>query len=449
MKNNVLIIHERAETRDLLADILVAGGYECATAGDGVSARRAMWRRRPNLVLLSGQTNEAGENCLGTLARLNAEPYPIPVLVIGIGQTSELGRRAAAMGASAVVERPWESVDLLRIAGHAIEQARKRRAAAESAAREQQIELVGSCEATARLKDAISRAANSDQALLIAGAMGTGKELAARIVHQESRRSNEPFVIVNCAALSADHVEEKLFGVDATDDRDNWAGAILGSVEQAEGGTLFVDAVETLPDDCQRKLLLYLLNGTFERAKGHIGIPADVRVIAATTRDLAAQTRTGAFREDLYHRLQSNCIRVPALAERRDDIPLLVRHFVKRISETARLPELEIDAATLTAWADAPWPGNIRELRNTVERLMIAAAATRGGSAGADGSESRGRVNIGALSPFAQAVHLKGNLPGLAAGALRAGRQVLQRTLRGFGALAPDAFSKARRQPEN
>jgi two-component system, NtrC family, nitrogen regulation response regulator NtrX len=239
-------------------------------------------------------------------------------------------------------------------------------------------ELVGTSSATMRLREAIVRASNSPAPLLITGASGSGKELTARLVHQKSRRSTRPFIVLDCSELTQDEADEALFGSDAADLQDNWIGTILGSVDQADGGTLLLKNIEALPDHCQRKFSLLLANSAFERAQGNLAVEVDVRVIVATTVDLSAAVMAGELRRDLSDRLKPNCIDLPSLSARRDDIPSLVLHFLKRDSEAAGLPMPEIEAPALAALQAANWPGNVRELRNTVERLATEARATGG-----------------------------------------------------------------------
>lgn len=238
--------------------------------------------------------------------------------------------------------------------------------------------LVGTSAAAMRLREAIARVSNSDAPLLIAGAAGCGKETTARLIHSKSRRARRPFIVLNCADLTPDDADEALFGSDAADLQDNWIGTILGAVDQANGGMLLLRSIQALPDDCQRKLLLLLTNGAFERAKGNLAIAADVRVAVATTDNLAAAVAAGKLRRDLYDRLQFNRIDVPSLPARRGDIPLLVQHFLKRSSEAAGLPVPDIEAPALAVLQAASWPGNVRDLRDFVERLALAARETGG-----------------------------------------------------------------------
>jgi two-component system nitrogen regulation response regulator NtrX len=379
MRNDVLVIHEPSGKRDLLLDILAAGGYECRVADDRASAQRAM-RRRPSLVVLSGLLDGAPEECLAILARLADPRYPIPVVVTGVPRAAELARQAMVRGAYGIVERPWNSVELLHALHHAIEDARRRREAADARIRAAlQAELVGTSDATMRLREAIVRATNSDAPLLITGEIGCGKESTARLIHQKSRRAKHPFIVMNCAAAASDDVDAALFGIDMGDQQDNWIGTILGALDQADGGTLLLENIQALPDDCQHKLLLLLTNGSFMRAQGSIGVEVDARVMVTTTGDeLAAAAAAGRARQDLYDLLRSNRLDVPSLAERQSDIPLLAKHFLKRLSEAAGLPVREIEAPALAALQAASWPGNVRELRNAVER-MLAVVWTTGG----------------------------------------------------------------------
>jgi len=376
MARDVLIVHERAELGDLLADILVAGGYACRSADSEASARQAIRRRRPALALLGELPTSRPEASLKLLGLLSAGPQPIPAILVGIAPASELGRKAMAAGAYDVVERPWNSVDLLRILQNAVEDGRLRREAADAKLRTTlENELVGTSDAIMRLREAIVRAANSDLPLLVSGPAGAGKKLSARLVHQKSHRAKDHFIVLDCAALEPERAEEELFGIDRADAQDNWAGTMLGAIDRADRGTLLLSAIEALPESCQRKLAAYLAEGGFERAAGSLKVEADARIIAATSADLAAAVSARRFRDDLYQALRANLIRVPALDERRGDIPLLVAHFRKRASGAAGLPAQDWETHALAALQAAEWPGNVRELKNVVERLLIARRA--------------------------------------------------------------------------
>jgi two-component system nitrogen regulation response regulator NtrX len=404
----VLVVHHQAEIRDYVLEVLAAGGYEGLTADDSTSALRQVVRRRPSLVLLADRLASGSDDALKVVERLARGPLELPVIVMSMSWNGDLAHRAIARGAFDVIEQPWDPADILRVVERAIAGSRWRReAACAEAAAQYGDDLIGVSKATVRLRKMIEGAASVDRPVLLTGASGSGKEFAARQIHRNSRRANRPFVAANCAAGDAGRIGQMLFGADTADELES-GGATPGAIERAHGGTVYINGIEASPASCQRKLLLFLLEGALERAEGRIKIAVDARLIVATTGDLQKEVASGRFRADLFYRLKSMCIRIPSLADRRDDIPILVRYFLQRLSAAKKLPVCDIDASALAALQAADWPGQSRELRNIVERLLII-ASTRGAPITARSLPAdivAGGTAGGALGTFAETMGL-------------------------------------------
>src|SRR5471032_381888 len=229
-------------------------------------------------------------------------------------------------------------------------------------------ELVGHSPTIAQLRVLIDKIAPTNSRVLIAGPAGSGKEVAARLIHARSRRAGNAFVAINCATMEPDRLEAELFGVESSE-----GPRKTGLFELAHNGTLYLDEVSDMPLETQGKILRVLIDQTFTRVGGNMRVQVDARVICSTTRDLRSETENGRFREDLYHRLNVVPVRVPSLAERRDDIPPLITHFMKRLSTAGGLPMREIGDDAMAVLQAHTWPGNVRQLRNIVERLLILA----------------------------------------------------------------------------
>jgi two-component system nitrogen regulation response regulator NtrX len=230
--------------------------------------------------------------------------------------------------------------------------------------------MIGQSSVLSQLRQQIERVAPTNARILIAGPSGSGKELAARTIHALSSRASGPFVVINAATITPERMEEALFGIEAQKGKTRRVGAL----EEAHGGMLFIDEVADMPKETQGKILRVLVDQNFQRVGGSTRVAVDVRIVASTARDLPAEIAIGNFREDLYHRLNVVPIRVPALAERREDIPGLIDHFMQQIAVASGLPRRRIAADAMAVLQTHDWPGNIRQLRNNVERLMILAA---------------------------------------------------------------------------
>jgi two-component system nitrogen regulation response regulator NtrX len=370
MAHDVLIVDDEADIRMLIAGILKDEGYQTRAAADGDGALEAIRARQPTLVVLDIWLQGSRIDGIEVLAEIQREHPLVPVIMISGHGNIETAVAAIKKGAYDFIEKPFKSDRLLLIAERAIEAARLRRENQELRIRAgADIELIGASGAVVAVRQAIDRVAPTGSRVFVSGPPGAGKEVVARLLHARSRRANGPFVVVNCATMHPDRLEVELFGSDG----DGEGQRKVGLFEQAHGGTLFLDEVADMPLETQGKILRALQEQTFERVGGRTRVEVDVRVVASSNRDLAAEMASGRFREDLYYRLNVVPIRLPPLRERRDDIPLLARFFMRRSAEAAGLPLREIGEDAMAALQAYDWPGNVRELRNIVERLLIMA----------------------------------------------------------------------------
>jgi len=369
MKDSVLVVDDEAGVRSSLAGILGDEGYAVETVESGESALQALEARRYDLVLLDVWL--PGQDGLTVLARIRERYAELPVLVISGHGTIETAVKALRLGAQDFVEKPLSLEKTLVAVRNALRQRRLEAELRELRERwgERHV-MVGESQGIQALRAEIAQAAPSNGRVLIFGENGTGKELVARQVHAQSQRASGPFVEVNCAAIPEELIESELFG----HTRGAFTGALAarkGKFELADGGTLFLDEVGDMSLKTQAKVLRALQEQRIEPVGGSGSVEVDVRVIAATNKDLEAEIRAARFREDLFFRLNVIPFHVPPLRERREDIPLLTRHFLRQLSaEHGRRPR-EIADEAQALLTRLPWPGNVRELRNILERLVI------------------------------------------------------------------------------
>ncbi len=369
MRESILVVDDEAGVRSSLAGILSDEGYLVETADSGEACLALVESRRFDLVLLDVWM--PGLDGLETLTRLRGTDAELPVVVISGHGNIETAVKAVRMGAQDFVEKPLSLDKTLLVVKNAL---RQRRLEVENRALKEQIEhryvMVGESGAIGLLRRDIAQAAPSNGRVLIFGENGTGKELVARNIHHLSLRAAGPFVEVNCAAIPEELIESELFG----HTRGAFTGALTakkGKFELADGGTLFLDEIADMTLKTQAKVLRVLQEQKVEPVGGTSTLTVDVRVIAATNKNLEEEIRRGAFREDLFFRLNVIPFRVPSLRERRDDIPLLARHFVTQLSaEYGKRPK-ELSGEAMEILSAQPWPGNVRELRNIIERLVI------------------------------------------------------------------------------
>jgi len=369
MRESILVVDDEAGVRTSLRGILGDEGYQVETLDSGEACLAALERGRYDLLLLDVWLPRM--DGIETLSRLRSLDADLPVVMISGHGSVETAVKAVRMGAQDFVEKPLSLEKTLLVVKNAL---RQRKLEAENRALKQQVEhrweMVGESGGIRALRAEIAQAAPSNGRVLIYGENGTGKELVARNIHLQSLRAEGPFVEVNCAAIPEELIESELFG----HTRGAFTGALAakkGKFELAHGGTLFLDEVGDMSLKTQAKVLRVLQEQRVEPVGGSAGIGVDVRVIAATNKRLPEQIRRGQFREDLFFRLNVLPFHVPPLRERREDVPLLARHFIVQISaEYGKRPK-ELAAEALELLVRHQWPGNCRELRNTIERLVI------------------------------------------------------------------------------
>jgi two-component system nitrogen regulation response regulator NtrX len=376
MAQEILIVDDEPDIRMLVDGILRDEGYDTREAGDADAAIAAFRARRPALVILDVWLQGSKMDGLGILQTLHGEEPHVPVVMISGHGNIEMAVNAIQQGAYDFIEKPFQSDRLLLIVRRALEAANLARENAELRLRAgPETELIGESPALAQLRGAIEKVAPTGSRVLIHGPAGSGKEVAARLVHARSRRADGPFVVLNCATLNPRRFEEELFGVEAGPDpmaQPRRAGVL----ERAHGGTLLLDEVSDMPLETQGKIVRALQDSTFERIGGSSRVKVDVRVLSTTNKDLQAEIAAGRFREDFYYRLAVVPVRVPALKERREDIPALSRRFLQRSAETSGMPSRELSTDALTALQAYDWPGNVRQLRNLMDWLLIMAPGT-------------------------------------------------------------------------
>jgi two-component system nitrogen regulation response regulator NtrX len=368
MAHDVLIVDDEADIRMLISGLLKDEGYNTRLAADGESALAEIRARQPSLVVLDIWLQGSSIDGMEILSIVLRDHPLLPVVMISGHGTIEMAVSAIKRGAYDFVEKPFKSDRLILLVERAIQAARLKRENQELRLRiGGEIELIGQSNCMVVLRQAIERVAPTGSRVLITGPAGVGKEVVARLVHANSKRSEAPFVAVNCATMNPDRLELALFGSDGGGDQ----SYKVGLFETAHGGTLFLDEVADLPMETQGKIVRVLQDQAFERVGGRSRVEIDVRVIASSNRDLLAEIAAGKFREDLYYRLNVVPIRVPPLRERRDDIPVLIRHFMRISAETAGMPVREIGEDALVALQSYEWPGNVRQLRNVADWLLI------------------------------------------------------------------------------
>ncbi len=370
MANDILVVDDESDIRELVAGILEDEGYAVRTAGNADDALIAIETRRPQLVLLDIWLEGSRMDGLALLDVIKANHPELPVVMISGHGNIETAVAAIKQGAYDFIEKPFNADRLVVIASRAIETLRLRREVNSLKQMNPHAhKLVGHSAAMNALRQTIERIAPTNSRIFIVGASGSGKELTARIIHNSSARAQGPFVVINAAAITPERMELELFGTEPDGDQPRKIGAL----EEADGGTLFIDEVADMPRESQNRILRVLTEQTFQRLKSNVKVQVDVRVISSTARDIEHEIAEGRFREDLFHRLSVVPIRVPPLAERREDVPELVEYFLEQISLTTGLPKRTISEDALAVLQSHDWPGNVRQLRNNVERLLILA----------------------------------------------------------------------------
>ncbi|EAQ35586.1 Nitrogen assimilation regulatory protein ntrX [Nitrobacter sp. Nb-311A] len=371
MAHDILIVDDEADIRELVAGILEDEGFTTRTARNSDEALAEVSSRRPHMVFLDIWLQGSKLDGLQLLEMIKQDSPDMPVVMISGHGNIETAVAAIKRGAYDFIEKPFKSDRLILVATRALETSRLKREVREL----KQLapaagSLVGRSPCMNQLRQTIERAAKANSRIMIVGPSGSGKELAARTLHNQSNRADGPFVVINAAAITPERMEFELFGVEQTDGQQPRKA---GALEEAHGGTLFIDEIGDMPRETQNKIMRVLVDQTFQRSGGATKIKVDVRIISSTARNLEEEIAAGRFREDLYHRLSVVPIRVPPLSERREDIPELIECFMDHISAASGLPKRKIGDDAMAVLQSHVWPGNVRQLRNNVERVMILA----------------------------------------------------------------------------
>ena len=370
MASDILIVDDEADIRDLVAGILDDEGFTTRTARDSDSALAEIANRRPSLVFLDIWLQGSKLDGLQLLEQIKRDHADLPVVMISGHGNIETAVAAIKRGAYDFIEKPFKSDRLILVATRALETSRLKREVKELKQLAPTASIMtGRSACMNQLRQTIDRAAKANSRILIVGPSGAGKELAARTLHNMSSRADGPFVVINAAAITPERMEVELFGVEPNGEHARKTGAL----EEAHGGTLFIDEIGDMPRETQNKILRVLVEQTFQRQGGTAKVSVDVRIISSTARNLEEEIAAGHFREDLYHRLSVVPIRVPPLSERREDIPELIDYFMDQISAATGLPKRQIGQDAMAVLQSHVWPGNVRQLRNNVERVMILA----------------------------------------------------------------------------
>ncbi|MDZ7627475.1 MAG: sigma-54 dependent transcriptional regulator [Parvularculaceae bacterium] len=367
MSIDILVVDDEADIRDLVSGILEDEGFNPRTAANYDQVARALRERLPSLVVLDVWLQNSAKDGIEILEELKKIHPELPVIIISGHGTIETAVAAIKKGAYDFVEKPFNADRLVLAVNRALEAAKLKRENVELRDRGPDWGLIGGSATINTLRGVIDRIADSRSRVLIAGPAGSGKEVIARLIHAKSTRAERPFIVVSAATISPERMEEELFGVDGEGGKPK----SIGLMERAHGGTLMFDEVGDMPLETQNKILRVLVDQRFKRVNGDGPISVDVRIISSTSRDLLADASNGRFREDLFHRLNVVPINAPSLAERRDDIPALSAYFIDRIARGAGFPKRSLSPEAMAALQAYYWPGNVRQLRNVIERTLL------------------------------------------------------------------------------
>jgi len=370
--SDILIVDDERDIRELISEILIDEGYTTRLAGTADDAMREVTSQSPGLLILDIWLKDSDMDGIDILKKVKSDYPEVPVVIISGHGNIEIAVAAIKQGAYDFIEKPFNIDQLLVVTRRAMETSRLRRENITLRQKDAPVgDLIGSSAGFRALVSQLDKVAKSNSRIMLRGGSGVGKETAARYIHAQSDRAAGPFVVVGCATIEPDRMEEVLFGRESGDQ--NWAQGLL---EQAHGGVIYFDEVADMPLVTQSKILRVLVDQKFQRVGGNDQIKVDLRVLSSTSCDLEVEIAERRFREELYHRLNVVPVEVPTLEERREDIPELVEHFVEHFNQTQGLNmrKLSDDAATLLQ--TLPWPGNIRQLKNVIERILILSDGT-------------------------------------------------------------------------
>ncbi|MEQ3710938.1 MAG: sigma-54 dependent transcriptional regulator [Tateyamaria sp.] len=365
--SDILIVDDERDIRELISDILKDEGYATRLAGNSDDAMAEVNSEPPALMILDIWLKDSQMDGIDILKAVKRDNPDVPVVIISGHGNIEIAVAAIKQGAYDFIEKPFNIDQLLVVIRRAMETACLRRENSSLRRPETaQSTMVGASASFRGLISQLDKVTKSNGRVMLSGPAGAGKELAARYIHAKSGRAQSPFVTVNCAGVEPENMEDMLFGRESTD-----RGLEKGLLEQAHGGVIYFDEVADMPIGTQSKILRVLVDQQFQRVGGNDKVRVDLRVISSTNRDLEQEIAAGTFREELYHRLNVVPISVPSLEERREDIPLLATHFIEECNSTQGLPKRDLSEDASALLQTMVWPGNVRQLKNMVERVLI------------------------------------------------------------------------------
>lgn len=368
MEQDILIVDDEKDIRSLISGILEDEGYKTRSAVDGKSALEEINKRQPSLLILDIWLGDPQYDGLKLLEIVRKSNPTLPVVMISGHGTIETAVKAIKLGAYDFIEKPFKTDRLLLVTARALEAAHLRQ---ENTLLKKQVQeettLVGESQALQKIQKTVERIAPTASRIMITGPIGSGKELIAREIHRLSARAGKPFYIINCASLDPKTLEAELFGIEGKTPQERK----IGILEQAHGGSLYLDEVTDLTAEIQSKLMNVLQVQTFKRVGGIQPVQVDVRILSSSKKDIKAEIEAGRFREDLFYRLSVVPIEIPPLSQRREDIPVLVNHLSRLIAKQTGTTPRQFSESSLLVLKSHTWPGNVRELKNMIERLMI------------------------------------------------------------------------------
>jgi two-component system nitrogen regulation response regulator NtrX len=370
MASDILVVDDEVDIREIVSGILSDEGHETRMAHDSDSALAAISDRVPRLVFLDVWMKGSKLDGLGLLDEVKSRHPELPVVMISGHGNIEMAVNAIRRGAFDFIEKPFKADRLILIAERALENSQLKREVRDLKRRTGDVaELIGTSVAVSQLRQTIDKVAPTNSRVMIAGPSGAGKELVARLIHKKSARSEGPFVALNAATITPERMEIALFGTEGSPGQPRKTGAL----EEAHRGILYLDEIGEMPRETQNKILRVLTEQQFERVGGSKRVKVDVRIISSTAYDLEVMIAENRFREDLFHRLAVVPVKVPPLSDRREDIPFLVDTFMRQIGEHAGIRPRKIGDDALAILQAHDWPGNLRQLKNNIERLLILA----------------------------------------------------------------------------
>ncbi|NQY58778.1 sigma-54-dependent transcriptional regulator [Cognatishimia sp.] len=364
---DILIVDDERDIRELISDILKDEGYSTRLASNSDEAMEEVTSDQPALMILDIWLKDSNMDGIDILKTVKRDYPDVPIVIISGHGNIEIAVAAIKQGAYDFIEKPFNIDQLMVVVRRAMETSRLRRENSELKQQDgKPSEMIGDSAAFRTMLGNLDKVTKSNGRVMLSGPSGSGKELAARFIHQNSLRASAPFVTVNCAGVEPDRVEEVLFGRESLE-----RGVEAGLLEQANGGSVYFDEVADMPLGTQTKILRVLVDQSFTRVGGSDKTKVDLRVISSTSKDLAEEIEAERFREELYHRLNVVPIAVPSLSERREDIPVLAEYFINGFNESQGLPQRELSDDAVALMQTMSWPGNIRQLKNLIERVLI------------------------------------------------------------------------------